>query len=121
MDKKIAGVIGAITGLATLDGTAQAAPTPNPGDITGAQSFAELLEPIPNAVAMLRAADVAAARAETVAQSDANVQVAQYHHHHHRYRHHHHHHHRAIVIRPGRIIVRGHHHHHHHHHHRRYD
>jgi hypothetical protein len=120
MDKKIAGVIGAISGLAALDTAAQATtpPTPTP-DPMNARSYAELLDPIPNAVAALRAADAATAR-ET--QSDAvdgqtgNVQVAGYHHHHHnrwrsRWWHHHHHHHHHRVIR------RYHHHHHHHHHH----
>src|SRR5512137_1034099 len=98
MDKTIAGVIGAITGLASLDGAAQAATAPTPDALPGAQSYAELLDPIPNAVALLRAADAAAAR-ETrgeTAELNGDVQVAQYyhnHHHHHRYYHHHHHHH----------------------------
>jgi len=127
MDKKIASVVGAVAGLATLDTAAQATTgaTPAPGELNGAQSFAELLEPIPNALALLRAADAAAARTETVGQAGPDVQVAQYHHHHHRYyRHHHHHHHRAIIIRPGGVYIRGHHHHHHryhhHHHHHHY-
>ena len=116
MDKTIASVVGAVAGLATLDTAAQAAPTPAP-ETKGAQSFAELLEPIPNALALLRAADTAAAARETEAVAGENVQVAQYHHHHHRYfRHHHHHHHRVIIIRRGR----GHYHHHHHHHHHRH-
>ena len=125
MDKKVVGVIGAITGLASLDGAAQAATpaTPSP-DTMNARSFAELLDPIPNAVALLRAADAAAAARETQDGSlQGDMQVAQlvvvghHHHHHHRYyRHHHHHHHRAIVRVPGlRIGVRHHHHHHHHH------
>lgn len=51
------------------------------------QSYAELLEPIPNAVAMLRADD--AVRAHQA----PSIQLAQYHHHHHHFYHHHHHHH----------------------------
>ena len=123
MDKRVVGVIGAITGQASLDGAAQAAApaTPNP-DAMNARSFAQLLDPIPNAVAMLQAADAAAAARDGAVQDD--VQVAQvyvvphHHHHHHRYRryHHHHHHHRAVIRVPGVRIGIGHHHHHHHHH-----
>ncbi len=123
MDKTIAGVIGAITGLASLDGAAQAATTPTPGPdaLPGARSYAELLDPIPNAVALLRAADAAAARErrdETVNGLKGDVQVADHHHHHHHryYHHHHHHHHRVIVIRPPWRVYRPHHHHHHHNH-----
>jgi hypothetical protein len=58
MDKTIVGLIGAISGLAALD-AAQAAPIANPNatGLVPAQSFAELLDPIPNAVAVLRAVD----------------------------------------------------------------
>jgi hypothetical protein len=119
MDKKVIGVIGAITGLATLDTTAQAAPaaTPTPDPVTGARSFAELLDPIPNAVAALRAADTRAAQERTTAGDTADVQLAQYHHHHHRYyNHHHNHHHHHRVGRIIRQLVAPRHHHHHHHH-----
>ena len=114
MDKKIVGVISAVTGMAALGGAAQAAtaPTPDTGNMN-ARSFAELLDPIPNALATLRATD-AATREQATENQTGEVQVAGYrHHHHHRY-HHHHHHHRAIVIRPPRVYIRGHHHHHHH-------
>ena len=113
MDKKIAGLLGAVAAVSTM-GTAQAAPTPNPTETLRANSFAELLEPIPNAAALLQAVDEQP-QAET---SDGNVQLAQYHHHHH---HHHHHAYRRYV--PRIIVVprhRHHHHHHHHHHYRRY-
>lgn len=129
MDKTIIGVVGAVAGLASLDGTAQAATVTAPGELKAAQSFADLLDPIPNAVALLRAADLAAARsAQNDPATDETVQVAQVyisHHHHHRYwrHHHHHHHHRGVIIRgPGvRIgIGRDRHHHHHHHHHHHY-
>jgi hypothetical protein len=116
MDKTVVGVVGAISGFA-LAGSAQAAPNPdvnaNTTSIRNPQSFAELLQPIPNAAETLRAIG-AANSARTVDEGD--VQLAQYHHHHHhhhhRFYHHHHHHH----WRP-RWWYRHHHHHHHHHHH----
>jgi hypothetical protein len=83
MYKTITGLLGAV---ATL-GVAQAAPTPDPSGALKANSFAELLEPIPNAAALLNAMDEKPA-------TENNVQVAyHHHHHHHRYfrRHHHHH------------------------------
>jgi hypothetical protein len=119
MDKKIAGLLGAAAALGTLN-AAQAAPAPAPSDRLRASSFADLLEPIPNAASLLQAIDES-----TPAQSAGdNVQLAQFYHHHH---HHHHHHHgfyrgydygygpRVIVVPPRRY--RHHHHHHHHHHH----
>jgi hypothetical protein len=86
MDKKIAGLLGAVATLGTLN-AAQAAPAPAPvpADTLQANSFADLLEPIPNAKALLQAIDE-----QAPAQSAKdNVQLAQFHHHHH---HHHHHH-----------------------------
>ena len=117
MEKKIAGVLGAVAALGALGtlGTAQAATGPNPADVLTANSYADLLEPIPNAPQILQALD-SQPPAKT---AEANVQVAQFyhhhHHHHHGYYHHHHHHWRApVVVVPRR---RWHHHHHHHHHH----
>jgi hypothetical protein len=107
MDKKIASLLGAVAALTSMD-AAQAAttPPPNPAETMRAASYADLLTPIPNAVALLDADD--AARSQRPAAEDAGgVQVAQYHHHHH-----HHHHRRTIIIRR--------HHHHHHHHYRRH-
>ena len=105
MDKKIAGLLGAVAAVSTL-GTAQAAPTANPMEALRANSYAELLEPIPNAAVLLQAVDEQG-QAESV---DGNVQLAQYHHHHH--------HHRAYRRYAPRIVVvpryRRHHHHHHH-------
>lgn len=95
MQKTITGLLGAMAALGAL-GVAQAAPTPDPNEALKANSFAELLEPIPNAPALLKAMDEKPAAENT-------VQVAQYYHHHH---HHHHH----------RYWRRYHHHHHHHHH-----
>jgi hypothetical protein len=112
MEKKIAGLLGAVATLGAFT-AAQAAPAPSPApsDILRANSFADLLEPIPNAVATLIAVD------ESTPAPSANVQLAQFivfpHHHHH----HHHHHHayrpRIMIVPPG---YRHHHHHHHHHH-----
>ncbi|QAU50384.1 hypothetical protein [Bradyrhizobium guangzhouense] len=109
MEKKIAGLLGAVAALGTLS-SAQAAPGPAPlssGPLQ-ANSYAELLEPIPNAATVLQALDE-----QTPETTKANVQLAQYHHHHH---HHHSHWRRGPVVVIGRH--RHHHHHHHHHHHR---
>jgi hypothetical protein len=106
---KVVGIVGAVSGLAALD-SAQAAglESPNTTGLTPAQTYAELLEPIPNALAVLQAVDAAeAARSAQAAETDATVTLVQYHHHHHRgWRHHHHH---------NRWWRRHHHHHHHHH------
>ncbi len=96
MDKKLAGLLGAVAGLAAMS-SAQAAP--NPSEALQATSYADLLAPIPNAAALLKVADAAQAQ-----EPAGDVQLAQYnyytrepyyqrqyyrHHHHH---HHHHHH-----------------------------
>jgi hypothetical protein len=116
MEKKIAGLLGAVATLGAFN-AAQAAPTPSPApsDVMRANSFADLLEPIPNAAALLQAVDESA----PTPSANENVQLAQIfieHHHHH-----HHHHHawrryapRVVVVPPRRYY---HHHHHHHHHH----
>lgn len=110
MDKKIAGLLGAVAGLATM-GAANAAVQGPASPLPAAASYAELLSPVSNASEVLIADDAA-----RMQQGEAGVQLAQYHHHHHHNtriiikRRHHHHHHRKIIIR------RSHHHHHHHHH-----
>jgi hypothetical protein len=103
MDKTLAGLIGAAGALAASV-SAQAATVANPGieDVMQAGSYADLLKPIPNASALLRASDAAQAEA-----SPKVLEVQYYHHHHH-------HHHHRYWRRP----VYHHHHHHHHHHHR---
>jgi len=98
IDKNLAGLIGAVSALVAA-GTAQAA-TAGPvalGDALQASSYSDLLKPIPNALALLKA------QAETApgvpdADEPAMVQNVYYHHHHHhhhyrRHYHHHHHHH----------------------------
>jgi hypothetical protein len=109
MDKKIAGIIGALTAFGGA-GVASAAPAEAPAtNVMEARSYADLLQPIPNALALLQASDAAKKSAEEQAANDENggakVELAQYHHHHHHHwrRWHHHHHH-----------WRWHHHHHHH-------
>jgi hypothetical protein len=114
MEKLIIGVIGAVSGLATLDAGVQAAPAaPAPQPKTAqpaAQSYADLLDPIPNALAALRAADAARAN------QTGNVELAGYYHHrYYHHHHHHHHHHRFLRVVPP-FWYRHHHHHHHHHH-----
>ncbi len=119
MEKKIAGLLGAMATLGAFNG-AEAAPTPSPAptDVLRANSFADLLEPIPNAAALLRAVD----EQRPNSSADENVQLAQFYHHHH----HHHHHHGyyrgydrydepRIVVVPPRYRRYYHHHHHHHH------
>jgi hypothetical protein len=116
MDKKIAGLLGAAAALASLNG-AEAATPPDPTEVLKAGTYADLLRPIPNAMAVLEAVDRAAS------DSEANVQVAQFYVEHH---HHHHHHNsyyrrgyrdepRIVVVPRERRFYRDHHHHHHHH------
>ena len=112
MEKKIAGLLGAIATLGAVN-AAQAAPMPSPAptDVLRANSFADLLNPIPNAAALLQAVD----ESGPVSSASENVQLAQYHHHHH-----HHHHHAYRRYAPRLIVVPRRHHHHHHHHHSYY-
>lgn len=114
MQKKTIGLLGALAGLAAM-GSAQAAAQPaNVSEALHASSYADLLAPVPDAVALLKADDEA--RAQRQADETLNgVQLAQYygqpHHHHHDHyrrpppRHHHHNRYR----RPS-----------HHHHHQQY-
>jgi hypothetical protein len=121
MEKKIAGVLGAVAALSTLS-TAQAAPAPTTSDVLNVNSYADLLEPIPNAAKILQALDEQA----PAKPAEANVQLAQYYDPYpsYRYPHHHHHHHHHGYWRRGPVIVvpprRWQHHHHHHHHHSYY-
>jgi hypothetical protein len=99
MDKKIIGLVGAISGFVSLSNVAQAAPlvTPSESELSGARSFGELLDPIPNALQLLRVADAGAAAAggHSGVGGNPNVKLVNdhhHHHHHHKYHHHHHHH-----------------------------
>ena len=105
MDKKIAGLLGAVAAVATVGGAQASAPVPTSNDPLAAQSYADLLTPISNAAELLIADD-----ARLAAESAGGVQLAQY------VVHDHHHHHHIVVV-PRRRYGRHHHHHHHHHHH----
>ena len=120
MERKTAGLLGALAGLATMGATgAQAASQMTPAPLPIA-SYADLLRPVPNAVELLRAHD--AELLEQARNAPARVQNVQYygndhnhhHHHHHEYyappppppeyyHHHHHHHHNggAVIMLPG--------------------
>lgn len=84
MDKTIVGVLSALGALAVAGPTHASGRPASVDDVMQAQSYADLLKPIPNAAAVLRDAD-AAPRAQT---DDAHLVPAGYYHHHH---HHHHH------------------------------
>jgi len=120
MDSKTAMMVGAAAALAA--GPALAAPSAAeaPARLVAA-SYADLLQPIPNAVERLKMADAEAA-------GSARLIPAQWfgrsHHHHH-----HHHHHSSWWYRRNGYYWSGrgwlfrpvpHHHHHHHHHHSNY-
>jgi hypothetical protein len=117
MKNKLLGVsaVAAVTGLM---GGAPASAAVEPVRMQ-AQSFSELLQPIPNATEKLQIADMQAAREEP------RLIEAQYVNHHH---HHHHHHNRRWYLRNGYywyggawvLRPRNNHHHHHHHHHNNY-
>lgn len=118
MDKRIAGLLGAAAALTTF--TAAQAAAPAQTQATEPASYRDLLNPVPNAVAALKA-DEARMAEQRPAEATNEMQVAQvfyrehHHHHHFRFREHHHHHH--FIVRPFRRHFREHHHHHHHHHH----
>jgi hypothetical protein len=105
MDKRIAGLLGGVAALASLDAAQAAAPIAPAHRSLAVESYAELLEPIPNAVSLLIADD--AARAQ---QPSAGVQLAQFRHHHHHHsfyhhHHHHHHHHHGFGFGFGGVVV----------------
>ena len=110
MDKKLAGLLGAVAGVATL-GVAHATTQQAVSPLPMAASYAELLGPTGNATELLVADD-----ASRMQQTGSRVQMAQDHHHHHHtkviIKRRHHHHHRKIIIKKN--------HHHHHHHHSMY-
>jgi hypothetical protein len=91
MDKRIAGLLGAAAALTAVN-SAQAAPTPTAS--APAAAYRDLLEPVSNAVALLKSEQ--SQEGDTV-KSNGETRLAYHHHHHHhrwwRRRHHHHHHH----------------------------
>ena len=102
MDKKIAGLLGAVAALTSM--TAANAAAPAPAETLQATSYADLLNPVPNAVAQLIADDTARANRSRGGEVDvAQIRVEVDHHHHHRYRRkhkHHHHHHSNFMAVP---------------------
>ncbi len=107
MDTKIASLVGVLTTFGAVTAVNATPVQPPAVDVMEVHSYADLLQPIPNALALLQASDAAKKAAEEQAAAnaseDAQIELAQYHHHHHHWRRWHHHHH--------------HHHWHHHHHH----
>jgi len=87
MDRKIAGLLGAAAVLSTATAAYAAAPTPE--ELPLPTSYQDLLTPVQNPVAALRADDARLAKATA-----GEMKIAQEHHHHHRppprRRHHHH-------------------------------
>jgi hypothetical protein len=111
LDKTLISLLSGASALALLGGS-QACAAPAVDDTNGlqpARSFAELLDPIPNAESVLRAENERSADA-----ADKPMVVAEYYHHHHHYHHHYYHHHHHYDYH--------HHYHHHHdyHHHHHY-
>ena len=101
MDKRLAGLLGAAAAF-TVVSTAHATPAPT-SQLAPATSYRDLLDPVANAVPLLKADDAQLAKrsAEEVAQ--ISVQLGHHHHHRHVAVMHHHHHHHVVVM-------------HHHHH-----
>jgi hypothetical protein len=113
MEKTALGLIAALSAAAAA-GSASASVAPATTEkILNPTSIAELLDPIPNALATAKELDADGRTLAPVEVADALLSVGpdgvrlghRHHHHHHVYYHHHHHHH---------------YHHHHHHHHRHY-
>ena len=102
MDRRIAGLLGGVAALTTLGG-AQAAPEVNPTEALHASSYSDLLTPVANASALLKADD-AARQQEAKGTQVAQVVIIGHHHHHHHHhwrrhhRHHHHHHHHSMYF-----------------------
>jgi hypothetical protein len=94
LDKTLISLLGGASALALVGGSqASAAPAVDEANLLQpAQSFAQLLDPIPNAEKVLRAENE---RSDAGTAEEKPIVLAQYHHHHHHhhYRHHHHHHH----------------------------
>ena len=88
MDKTKLGLAGVISSLVALPAMAIGSPAPAAPAVPQAQSFAELLEPIPNAVERLQVAN-----AQDTVGTPRLIKAQWYWYRHHRYRRHYHHHH----------------------------
>ena len=121
MKRKTAMLMGAAAALTAAPALSAQAAAPNEPAVPDAASYADLLQPIPNAVERLRISDM---EEQQAAQEAPQLIQAQYNQHHH-----HHHHQRsrgwymshgyvywngAWIIRPAWWANRRHHHHHHH-------
>jgi len=101
MERKTAGLLGALAGVAALGGTAAQAASRDavmPPEPLAVTSYSDLLRPIPNAAEVLKAHN--AELMERANNAPAGVEQVEWyedgyghHHHHHHYHHHHHHHH----------------------------
>jgi hypothetical protein len=105
MDKTIARLLGAAAALTTMTGAnATSVAATAPTDALPASSYADLLAPVPNALAQLIADDTArAGKPSGMEMAQIQVEIGGRHHHHHRYRrhrHHHHHHHHGFMAIP---------------------
>lgn len=90
MDRKTVGLLGVVAGLATLSpGLVQ---TPSAAEALQSSSYADLLTPISNASASLRAHDTEIERARSGNNRCADYRPVYYHRHYHHHHHHHHHH-----------------------------
>jgi hypothetical protein len=87
MDKKIAGLLGAAAALSTI-GAAQAA-APAQTQTAPATAYRDLLNPIPNAAALLKADN---GQREQGQMKVADTVVIKH------KRHHHHHHHHVVIV-----------------------
>jgi hypothetical protein len=114
LDKTIIGLLSGASALALLGGVqaSPASPLDEANMLQPARSFAELLDPIPNAENVLRAENERAADAAILEEKPMVLAEYYHHHHHHRHYHHHYYHHHHHHYH--------HHYHHHHHHHHQY-
>lgn len=83
MNRRMAFLLGGTAAMMSFSAAQAAVPALTTVPTSAAHSYADLLEPVPNAVAALNAADLS--RAQT---PKSQLRLAQDHHHHH---HHHHH------------------------------
>jgi len=113
MDKSVVGLLGGVSALALI-GCAQSALAKPVVTLQPAQSYAELLDPIPNAAELLCEVDRRPGFVEAQLYSQ-DGQPYYHHHHHHHYHHHHHSFYNGFI--PNQDYHRHYHHHHHHHHH----
>jgi hypothetical protein len=88
MDKKIAGLLGVAAALTAVT-AAQAAAPAAPNAAQAPTSYRDLLDPIPNALPLLKADDARLAQAGNIQTAETVIIKKKDHHHHH---HHHHHH-----------------------------